>query len=89
MKLGTRTRHSARAMLDLALNYENGCEVVPSSEISTCQQVSPKHLEHLLGPLRSAGLARSVWGASGGYTLTRPPDQINLCEIYHASMRGP
>jgi DNA-binding IscR family transcriptional regulator len=26
MKLGTRTRYSTRAMLDLALNYENGSE---------------------------------------------------------------
>ena len=83
MKLGTRTRYSARAMLDLALNYENGNEVVPAKEISTRQQVSPKYLEHLLGSLRSAGLARSVRGARGGYTLTEPPDQINLREIYH------
>ncbi len=86
MKLGTRTRYSARAMLDLALNYENGSEVVPAKEISTRQQVSPKYLEHLLGSLRSAGLARSVRGARGGYTLTRPPDQISLREIYQVSI---
>ena len=60
MRLGTRTRYSARAMLDLALNYESGSRVVPSREISTRHQVSPKYLEHLLGSLRSAGLASSV-----------------------------
>ena len=73
-------------MPDLALNYENESEVVPTKEISTRQQVSPKHLKHLLGSLRSAGLARNVRGARGGYTLTTPPDQINLREIYHVSI---
>jgi Rrf2 family cysteine metabolism transcriptional repressor len=83
MKLGTKTRYSTRAMLDLALNYENGNGVVPAGEISTRQQVSPKYLEHLLASLRSAGLVRSVRGAKGGHTLTKPPDEINLREIYH------
>jgi len=82
MKLGTRTRYSARAMVDLALNYEDGNGVIPAGEISARQQVSPKYLEHLLASLRAAGLVRSVRGAKGGHTLTRPPDQINLREIY-------
>jgi Rrf2 family cysteine metabolism transcriptional repressor len=83
MRLGTKTRYSARAMVHLALNYENGNGVVTVKEISTRQQVSPKYLEHLLASLRSAGLVRSVRGAKGGHTLTRSPDQINLREIYH------
>jgi Rrf2 family protein len=83
MKLGTKTRYSARAMVDLALNYEDGNGVVPVKEISTRQQVSQKYLEHLLASLRWAGLVRSVRGANGGHTLTRPPDEINLREIYH------
>ena len=83
MKLGTRTRYSARAMVDLALNYENGNGVVTVKEIAARQQVSPKYLEHLLASLRAAGLVRSVRGAKGGHTLTRPPAQINLREIYH------
>jgi Rrf2 family protein len=83
MKLGTKTRYSARAMVDLALSYEDGNAIVPVKEISTRQQVSPKYLEHLLASLRSAGLVRSVRGANGGHTLTRPPNEINLREIYH------
>ncbi|HSR34495.1 MAG TPA: Rrf2 family transcriptional regulator [Anaerolineae bacterium] len=82
MKLGTRTRYSARAMLDLALNYEDGNGVVPAKEISSRQQVSPKYLETLLASLRSAGLVRSVRGAKGGHTLARPPAEINLREIF-------
>jgi Rrf2 family protein len=70
-------------MVDLALNYENGNEVVAVKEIAAREQVSPKYLEHLLTSLRAAGLVRSVRGAKGGHTLTRPPDEINLREVYH------
>ena len=83
MKLGTKTRYSTRAMVDLALNYETGNGVVAVKEIAARQQVSPKYLEHLLASLRTAGLIRSVRGAKGGHTLARPPAEINLREIYH------
>ena len=83
MKLGTKTRYSARAMVDLALNYEDGNGVVSAGEISARQQLSVKYLEHLLASLRAAGLVRSVRGAKGGHILARPPDEINLREIYH------
>ncbi len=81
MKLSTKTRYGTRAMLDLALNYEEGVSSV--REIATRQSVSPKYLENLLASLRSAGLVRSVRGAQGGHTLTRPPSEITLREIYH------
>ncbi len=83
MKLGTKTRYSARAMVDLALNYVNGNGVVAVKDIATRQQISPKYLEHLLTSLRTAGLVRSVRGAKGGHTLAKPPNQINLRDIYH------
>jgi Rrf2 family protein len=82
MKLSTKTRYGARAMLELALNYENGKRVVSVKEIATRQEISPKYLEHLLSSLRSAGLVRSVRGAQGGHMLARSPAQINLREIY-------
>lgn len=83
MKLGTKTRYSTRAMLDLALRYDSGTGVVSTRQIAEHQAVSPKYLEYLLAALRSAGLVRSVRGAQGGHVLTRHPAQINLREIYH------
>jgi Rrf2 family cysteine metabolism transcriptional repressor len=83
MKLGTKTRYSSRAMLDLALKYYNGSRMVSAREIAEHQELSTKYLENLLATLRSAGLVRSARGTEGGYTLTRPPAQINLREIYH------
>jgi Rrf2 family cysteine metabolism transcriptional repressor len=82
MKLGTKTRYSSRAMLDLALNHDIGSGVVSNREIAEHQEISPKYLESLLASLRAAGLVRSVRGTEGGYTLTRPPAKINLREIY-------
>jgi Rrf2 family protein len=83
MKLGTKTRYSARAMLELAPNHDSGSRVVSTREIAERQEVSPKYLEYLLAALRSAGLVRSLRSAQGGHTLTRHPAQINLREIYH------
>ena len=81
MRLSTKARYGARAMLELALNHGEG--VVSAREIATRQQVSPKYLEQLLASLRAAGLVRSVRGAQGGHALTRPPDQISLLEVYN------
>lgn len=83
MKLGPKTRYSARAMVNLALNYDNGIGVVSTREIAEHQEVSPKYLEYLLSGLNSAGLVRSVRGPHGGHMLTRHPAQVNLREIYH------
>jgi Rrf2 family protein len=83
MKLGTKTRYSARAMLDLALNYDTENGVTSVKEIAARQQISVKYLENLLASLRAAGLVRSVRGAGGGHTLCRPPAQINMRQIYH------
>ena len=82
MKLGTKTRYSTRAMLDLALNYDSGTRMVSAREIAENQEVSPKYLESLLAALRSAGLVRSARGTEGGYTLTRSPAEISLRQIY-------
>lgn len=82
MKLGTKMHYSARAMLDLALNYDEGIQIVSTREIAERQGISPKYLAFLLAALRSAGLVRSVLGAQGGHTLTRKPDEINMRQIY-------
>ena len=82
MKLSTKTRYGARAMLYLALNNDAGpCSV---REIAAHQGLSPKYLEHLMAELGTAGLVRGVRGPNGGYTLGRPPAKITLRDIYDA-----
>lgn len=80
MRLSTKTRYAARAMLDLALNFEEG--LVTVRELAARQAISAKYLEQLLASLRTAGLVRTVRGPRGGHALSKRPAEINLREIY-------
>lgn len=79
MRLSTRGRYGARAMLDLALNCGEGPILL--RDIARRQEVSEKYLEHSISALRKAGLVRSIRGARGGYVLAKSPSQIRLSEI--------
>ena len=46
------------------------------------QQISVQYLEHLITPLITAGILRSVRGTKGGVSLAKPPKQIVLSEIF-------
>ena len=80
MRLSTRTRYAARALLDLALHQ--GDEPISLREIVARQGVSRKYLEQLFATLQAAGLVRSVRGRRGGYALARPPEAITVRDIY-------
>ena len=43
--------------------------------------MSDLYLEQLVGPLRNAGLIRSVRGAKGGYQLRVPAEEISAGDI--------
>ena len=75
-----------RAMVSLARMYGQG--PVPLTTIAADSAVPPAYLEQLIGPLRRAGLVTSTRGASGGYQLARPPEQVRAGEIYRV-MEGP
>ena len=79
MRLSTKGRYGARAMLDLALNSNQGPVLL--RDIARRQEVSEKYLEHSITTLRKAGLVRSIRGARGGYVLAKSPSQIRLSEI--------
>ncbi len=79
MKLSTRTRYGTRALLELALRGAAG--PVYLKDIANSQQLSLSYLEHLVRPLISGGIIRSVKGPKGGITLARKPEEINMKEI--------
>ena len=80
MKLSTRTRYGSRALVEIALGYPERAICV--REIAQNQRISPKYLEQIIAELKLAGLVRPIRGMHGGYTLTRPPDRINLREVF-------
>lgn len=58
------------------------------SRISEAQNIPLKFLENILLELKHAGLVRTQRGASGGYWLAQPPEEINLAEIIRV-VEGP
>ena len=75
MKLSTKGRYGLRAMLDLALNGDNGPITIHA--IAQRQEISERYLEQLLIPLKQAGMVKSVRGSQGGYVLGRLPGHIS------------
>jgi Rrf2 family protein len=69
-------------MVELALNHGKGPVVLGA--IAQQQQISQQYLEQLIGPLRVAGLVKSVRGPSGGFVLGRPPALISIGQIIGA-----
>lgn len=82
LKFSTRARYGMRAMLDLALNGEDGRVLL--RDIAERQDISKRYLEHMMTLLRNRGLVVAERGATGGYRLARPPEQIRLDVIFEA-----
>lgn len=83
MKLSTKGRYGLRAMVDLARYSEDGTPVSIQS-ISQREMISESYLEQLVRKLRTAGILVSHRGASGGYILARPADEITVGEVLRA-----
>lgn len=79
MRLSTKGRYAVTAMLDLALNSDNG--PVTLADISGNQGISLSYLEQLFAALRSKQLVRGVRGPGGGYYLGKPSSDISIADI--------
>ena len=82
MKLTSKGRYAVMAMADLAKN--NVREPTSLTEISLRQGISISFLEQLFLKLRKNNLVQSVRGPSGGYVLTKLPEEIKLLSIIRA-----
>ncbi|WP_032091854.1 MULTISPECIES: Fe-S cluster assembly transcriptional regulator IscR [Pasteurellaceae] len=82
MKLTSKGRYAVTAILDIALNAENG--PVSLADISERQHISLSYLEQLFAKLRRHGLVKSVRGPGGGYQLGLPADDIAIGMIISA-----
>jgi Rrf2 family transcriptional regulator, iron-sulfur cluster assembly transcription factor len=82
MRLTTKGRFAVTAMLDLALNGNDG--PVTLSGISERQKISLSYLEQLFGKLRRCELVESVRGPGGGYHLARDAGKVTVAEIISA-----
>ncbi|ANZ33217.1 MULTISPECIES: cysteine metabolism transcriptional regulator CymR [Staphylococcus] len=86
MKISTKGRYGLTLMISLAKREGQGC--VSLKTIAEENNLSDLYLEQLVGPLRNAGLIRSVRGAKGGYQLRVPADEIKAGDIIRL-LEGP
>ena len=82
MKLTSKGRYAVMAMADLAIN--NAKKPTSLTAISSRQGISISYLEQLFLKLRKNNLVQSARGPSGGYVLTKAPEEIKLLSIINA-----
>lgn len=82
LKLSTKCRYGARAILEIAKNYEK--HPTKRKDIARTQEISESYLENILLALKSNELIDTVRGAQGGYKLSRLPSTITLFQIVEA-----
>ena len=82
MKLSSKGRYAVMAMADLAKINNN--QPTSLTEISLRQGISISFLEQIFLKLKKNNLVRSSRGPTGGYSLTRSPEEIKLSSIIKA-----
>ncbi|AZS16470.1 RrF2 family transcriptional regulator [Paenibacillus lutimineralis] len=68
-----------QALIVLAANDSEQCSSIEIAEQIQCE---PTVLRKILSQLAEHGIVEARQGRSGGYQLTRSPEQITLVEIY-------
>ncbi len=79
MRLSTQSRYGLRAIFDIAYHCE-GLET-QVKDISRRQGISQRYLEQIFQKLKRAGIVGSKRGPSGGYFLSKRPEDITVGEV--------
>ena len=87
MKISAKTEYACLAMLELAMHFGSG-EPVRIRAIADEHGIPSRFLVQILLQLKGAGFVASTRGASGGYQLIKPPEEVSLGEVM-AVIEGP
>jgi len=79
MKFSAKEQYALRAMVEFSRHFGEG--PVSLSTVAQAQSISLAYLEHVIVPLRAAGLLDSSRGAYGGYQLTRSPRSTTVGDV--------
>jgi Rrf2 family protein len=77
----SKSRYAVVALAELA---RSGKDPITIGQVAERRGIPVQFLEQLFSTLRRAGILTSHRGARGGYTLARPPEQINVLEVVQA-----
>jgi Rrf2 family protein len=81
MRISERVDNAVRATAELAVS---GGQPTKADVISQNQDISLKYLLDILRDLKRAELVRSKRGPDGGFTLSRPAEQITFADVFRA-----
>jgi Rrf2 family protein len=81
ISITSKSRYAVVAMAELA---RSGQRPVPIKELAERRGIPEQFLEQLFSTLRRSGLLTSHRGMKGGYTLSRPADEITVLEVVQA-----
>ena len=79
MMISTKGRYALRVMIDLAQN--GGDQYISLKDVANRQEISMKYLEMIVSLLHKGGMVSSLRGKSGGYKLTKKPEEYTLGAI--------
>src|SRR5580658_3411944 len=82
MKFSSTEEYGLRCMLQMAKKGHKGMTTLV--ELSQKEDLTPAYVAKIMGVLRKGGLVQSLRGQSGGYQLSRPPQEINVNEVLEA-----
>lgn len=89
MKISTKGRYGLKAVVDIAFSMQKEPDkCVSIKNIAERQGISENYLEQIIAPLKKARVVRSVRGASGGYYLARPAEELTVGEVLRI-LEGP
>ena len=78
----SKSRYAVVAMAELARSGDD--KPVPIAVVAERRGMPVQFLEQLFSTLRRSGLLTSYRGMRGGYTLSRPADEITVLEVVQA-----
>lgn len=79
MKISTRGRYALRMMIELAKRQGDG--YISLTELAERLGISKKYLEQIIPLLSRASFLVTYRGHSGGYRLTRAPEDYSVGEV--------
>ena len=79
MMISSRGRYCLRVMIDLAEHQGEG--YIPMKDVAKRQGISLKYMEKILPVLVKNNIVEGLQGKTGGYRLTRKPEEYTLGEI--------
>ena len=86
VKLSNKGRYAIGALFDIA--FYNAGRATQVKDIADRQGIPPRFLEQIFQELKRVGIVASKRGPQGGYTLSRPADEIKLGDVVRA-LEGP